>query len=75
VTLNPDGGIDERQVLRRLVYRHPLYTAEAVRAQRRWADVSGVNRTHYCGAYWFYGFHEDGLNSAVRAARALGVEW
>jgi predicted NAD/FAD-binding protein len=75
VTLNPDGGIDQRQVLRRLVYRHPLYTAEAIRAQRRWADVSGVNRTHYCGAYWFYGFHEDGLNSAVRAARALGVEW
>ena len=75
VTLNPDGGIDERRVLRRLVYRHPLYTAEAIRAQRRWAEVSGVNRTHYCGAYWFYGFHEDGLNSAARAARTLGVEW
>jgi predicted NAD/FAD-binding protein len=75
VTLNPDGGIDDRQVLRRLVYRHPLYTAEAIRAQRRWADVSGVTRTHYCGAYWFYGFHEDGLNSAARVARTLGVEW
>ena len=75
VTLNPDGGIDQRLVLRRLVYRHPLYTADAIRAQRRWADVSGVNRTHYCGAYWFYGFHEDGLNSAIRTARALGVEW
>jgi predicted NAD/FAD-binding protein len=75
VTLNPDDGIDERQVLRRFVYRHPLYSAEAIRAQRHWGDVSGVNRTHYCGAYWFYGFHEDGLNSAVRVARALGVEW
>lgn len=75
VTLNPDGGIDDRSVLRRLVYRHPLYTREAIRAQRQWGDVSGVNRTHYCGAYWAYGFHEDGLNSALRVARALGVEW
>ena len=75
VTLNPAGGIDERRVLRRFVYRHPLYTREAVRAQARWADVSGVNRTHYCGAYWYYGFHEDGLNSALRVARSLGVDW
>ena len=41
----------------------------------RWGEVSGVNRTHYCGAYWRYGFHEDGLNSALRVADALGVEW
>ena len=75
VTLNPDGQIDERRVLRRFVYRHPLYTREAIRAQQRWREVSGVNRTHYCGAYWFYGFHEDGLNSALRVAGALGVEW
>ena len=75
VTLNPRGGIDERRVLRRLVYRHPLYTRKTIRTQQRWADVSGVNRTHYCGAYWRYGFHEDGLDSALRVARALGVAW
>ncbi len=75
VTLNPDDGIDERRVLRRFVYRHPLYTRDAIAAQRQWGEVSGVNRTHYCGAYWFYGFHEDGLNSALRVARALGVDW
>ena len=75
VTLNPNGGIDERRVLRRFLYRHPLYTREAIRAQRQWGEVSGVNRTHYCGAYWRHGFHEDGLNSALRVARALGVEW
>jgi predicted NAD/FAD-binding protein len=75
VTLNPRDQIDERQVLRRFVYRHPLYTREAIGAQQRWREVSGVNRTHYCGAYWFYGFHEDGLNSAIRVASALGVEW
>ena len=75
VTLNPKGDLDESRVLRKMVYTHPLYTREAIAAQARWHDVSGVNRTHYCGAYWFYGFHEDGLNSALRVARALGVEW
>jgi len=75
VTLNPDGGIDERRVLRKYLYRHPLYTAAAIRAQGQWGEVSGVNRTHYCGAYWRYGFHEDGLTSALRVARSLGVEW
>ncbi|MEO5894102.1 MAG: FAD-dependent oxidoreductase [Vicinamibacterales bacterium] len=75
VTLNPTGYVDERRVLRRFVYRHPLYTRDAIRSQGQWSDVSGVNRTHYCGAYWFYGFHEDGLNSAIRVASALGVDW
>jgi predicted NAD/FAD-binding protein len=57
-----------------MTYRHPIYTRAAIQAQSRWSEISGVNRTHYCGAYWFYGFHEDGLNSALRVARALGVE-
>jgi predicted NAD/FAD-binding protein len=75
VTLNPRVAIDDSRVLRRLVYRHPLYTREAIGAQARWPEVSGVNRTHYCGAYWGYGFHEDGVNSALRVARTLGVTW
>lgn len=75
VTLNPDAEVDEARVLRRMVYAHPLYTRDAIQAQRRWAEVSGTNRTHYVGAYWFYGFHEDGLNSALRVAKALGVDW
>ena len=75
VTLNATDRIDERKVLRRMEYSHPLYTLDSVRAQGRWSEISGHNRTHYCGAYWFYGFHEDGLNSAVRVSRTLGVEW
>jgi predicted NAD/FAD-binding protein len=74
VTLNGESAIDAAKVLRRIVYHHPLYTQEAVRAQGRWSEISGQNRTHFCGAYWFYGFHEDGLNSALRVARALSVE-
>jgi predicted NAD/FAD-binding protein len=73
VTLNANGHIASEKVLRRFVYHHPLYTLDALRAQRRWSEVSGVNRTHFCGAYWFYGFHEDGVNSALRVANALGV--
>jgi len=74
VTLNGESTIDPAKVLRTIVYHHPLYTREAVRAQGRWSEVSGKNRTHYCGAYWLYGFHEDGLNSAMHVARALSVE-
>lgn len=74
VTLNAAASIDPSRVLRRLVYHHPIYTRQAVRAQSRWAEISGVHRTHFCGAYWFYGFHEDGLNSALRVARSLGVD-
>jgi predicted NAD/FAD-binding protein len=62
-------------VIRKLHYRHPRFTLGTVRAQRRWPEVSGVRRTHYCGAYWRYGFHEDGLVSATRVAASLGVRW
>jgi predicted NAD/FAD-binding protein len=75
VTLNPRDRIDPSTVIRRMTYRHPLYDAAAVAAQARWREVSGVKRVHYCGAYWFYGFHEDGLRSALRVANALGVAW
>lgn len=73
VTLNPQSHIADAAVLRRFVYRHPLYDRSALQAQSRWGDVSGVSHTHYCGAYWGYGFHEDGLNSALRVADTLGV--
>jgi predicted NAD/FAD-binding protein len=75
VTLNDAGGIDRHKVLAEMNYFHPLYTLDAVMAQQRWAEVSGVRHLHFCGAYWFYGFHEDGLNSAIRVAGSLGVEW
>ncbi|HTT39367.1 MAG TPA: FAD-dependent oxidoreductase [Burkholderiales bacterium] len=69
VSLNASAQIERRHVLRRLSYAHPLFTARSVAAQRRHADISGVRRTHYCGAYWRYGFHEDGVVSALMALR------
>ncbi|MGA3197448.1 MAG: FAD-dependent oxidoreductase [Terriglobales bacterium] len=75
VTLNDAQSIEQSKILREMTYFHPLYTLEAVRSQARWAEISGHSHTHFCGAYWFYGFHEDGLNSAIRVAEKLGVAW
>ena len=73
VTLNATELIDPAKVLRVVTFHHPVYNAAAIRSQQRWSEISGRNHTHFCGAYWFYGFHEDGLNSAIRVAQALGV--
>ena len=73
VTLNASGAIRPEMVLRKFVYHHPIFTLESMRAQQGWKRINGVNRTHFCGAYWFYGFHEDGVNSALRVAEGLGV--
>jgi uncharacterized protein len=73
ITLNATAQIRRESILRKFIYHHPLYTLDAVRSQSRWHEVSGQNRTHFCGAYWFYGFHEDGVNSALRVANSLGV--
>jgi predicted NAD/FAD-binding protein len=71
VTLNLSQDIDPARVLGRYVYHHPVYTPEAVAAQRRWGEINGGNRSFFCGAYWGCGFHEDGVVSALRAVDAL----
>ncbi len=71
VTLNRTKAIDPDKVIRRIQYAHPIYTASAARAQRRHNEISGVRHTHYCGAYWGWGFHEDGHVSGLRVAERL----
>ncbi len=71
VTLNRGGEIDPAAVLQRFEYDHPMYTREGVAAQARHAEISGVRRTHYCGAYWGWGFHEDGVVSGLRVSDAI----
>jgi uncharacterized protein len=73
LTLNRDEAIDPDKVLRRFTYDHPVYTAAGIAAQARRAEVSGVNRTHYAGAWWGWGFHEDGVVSGLRVCEELGV--
>lgn len=75
VTLNRSEDIDPARVLRRMQYHHPVYQAASVAAQSRKAEIQGVNRTWFAGAYWGWGFHEDGVRSAVEVASALGVRW
>lgn len=72
VTLNRSQEIDPATVIARLRYAHPLYTSDTVRAQRLHDTVNGPNRTHFCGAYWGHGFHEDGVVSALRVAAFFG---
>ena len=73
VTLNRTEAIDPSRIIRRIAYAHPVYTPAGVAAQARVAEITGHNRTHFCGAYWGWGFHEDGVVSAERVAVRLGA--
>lgn len=72
VTLNRDRDIDPAKIIKRIIYHHPVYRLEAPLAQKRWPEINGVNRTYFCGAYWGYGFHEDGVVSALQVGREFG---
>lgn len=71
VTLNRTAEIDPTTVLRRMTYHHPVYTPGTRAAQKRRDEISGVNHTWFCGAYWGYGFHEDGVKSALHAVNGI----
>ena len=73
VTLNRTAEIAPEHIIRTIAYAHPVYTAEGLAAQRRHDEISGGNRTHFCGAYWGWGFHEDGVVSALRVAERFGA--
>ncbi len=72
VTLNLPGAIDPAQKIEEIIYHHPIYDPKGLAARKRREEISGVNRTWYCGAYWGYGFHEDGVNSALAVCRHFG---
>ena len=71
VSLNMTDRIDPSRVIATMTYSHPVFTAAGLAAQARWREISGVRRTRYCGAYWGWGFHEDGVVSALRAVEGL----
>ncbi len=74
LTLNRSSDIDPDSVLREFVYDHPIFTTGAVQAQARHAEIDGANGVHFCGAYWSYGFHEDGVRSGLEVARRIRQE-
>ncbi len=75
VTLNRSEAIDPDKVLARMRYHHPVYSHASVAAQARKVEIQGRRRTWFAGAYWGWGFHEDGIRSAMEVVDALGVRW
>jgi hypothetical protein len=67
VTLNMADRIDPAHMIRQMSYEHPVFSPEAVAAQARQAEINGADRAYFCGAYWGFGFHEDGVVSALNA--------
>jgi predicted NAD/FAD-binding protein len=72
VTLNMSAAIQSSKVIESIVYHHPVYDPKSLKARRSQDELNGQNRTYYCGAYWGYGFHEDGVNSALAVCKHFG---
>jgi predicted NAD/FAD-binding protein len=72
VSLNLQETIDPTKIFQKIGYHHPAYDPEGLAARQSHGEISGVNRTHYAGAYWRYGFHEDGVVSALRVCKEFG---
>lgn len=72
VSLNHTDKIDPAKIIGRYNYAHPIFTRAGADAQTRWAEINGVNKTWFCGAWWGKGFHEDGVVSALRVVDSLG---
>ena len=73
VTLNPDAPVDDRYVWQRFVYEHPLFNPQSWSAQLRREEINGQQRSWYCGAYWYNGFHEDGVRSALDVVQGIAA--
>jgi predicted NAD/FAD-binding protein len=71
VTLNDAGAVADEHVLGRFVYEHPVFIPGRDTAQRRHRELAAAHRTSFCGAYWGFGFHEDGVRSGAAVARAI----
>ncbi len=74
LTLNPNRPIDPSKVVREFGFQHPVFSTAAVESQSRFNQINHHRGVSYCGAYWGYGFHEDGVNSALAVTRPFGIE-
>ena len=73
VSLNADKYLDPAKIIKSITYSHPVYSEQAFQNQSRHSEISGMNNIHFCGAYWGYGFHEDGVKSALKVCQRWGV--
>ena len=72
VTLNLPNTVDPAKKIKEMHYHHPVYNPTSLAARNRHEEINRVKRTYFCGAYWGYGFHEDGVNSALVVAKHFG---
>jgi predicted NAD/FAD-binding protein len=77
LTFNPFSPPSPDSVLASFEYQHPIFDAPAIAAQAQLPSIQGQNRTWFAGAWTGYGFHEDGLKSALRVVSDFGLapEW
>ncbi|NOI81690.1 NAD(P)/FAD-dependent oxidoreductase [Vibrio tubiashii] len=73
VSLNSSEQIEQEKILKRFVYHHPVFNQQSIEAQSRRDEINGLSRTWFCGAYWYNGFHEDGVRSALDIVRGINL--
>jgi uncharacterized protein len=71
LTLNPIFYIDDKKVLKKITFKHPFFNTESIKAQKNLVELQGVNNTWFCGSYFGYGFHEDGLKSSLGIVKTI----
>ena len=71
LTLNPIIEIDDKKIITKVEFTHPFYDNKTIKAQKSLIELQGINNTWFCGSYFGYGFHEDGLKSAIDIANKL----
>ena len=74
VTINNTKKLNPDKIIKEIIYHHPLFTESSVKAQKQKTIICGSNNTYYTGAYWGYGFHEDGVNSALDVCSKFGIK-
>ena len=72
VSLNMEEHINPKKIYKKIIYQHPVFTSEAILAQKKHKEIDGIDKIHFCGAYWGSGFHEDGVNSALSVCKSFG---
>ena len=71
LTLDPITNIDKSKIIKKVEFTHPFYDMKAINAQKYLSRLQGVNNSYFCGSYFGYGFHEDGLNSGINVSNKL----
>ena len=71
LTLNPFISIDQDKIIKKVEFTHPFYETKTIHAQKYLSELQGVNNSYFCGSYFGYGFHEDGLSSGMNVSNKL----